>query len=169
MMADNLGNDLNKIDNEITKLSINLKPGEEVTPAMVEENIGVSKDFNIFELHKAIGYRNIFKANQIAEYFASNQKNNPMIRTIPQLYSYFMKVLTYHQLEDRSKNNAASVLGVNPYFVGDYIKAAKEYPVNHCIRNIGYIRDYDLRSKGVNSANVDDGALLRELVYKILH
>jgi DNA polymerase-3 subunit delta len=169
VMAENLGNDLTKIANEIEKLSLNVKPGEEITLDMVEENIGVSKEFNIFELQHAIGNRNVYKAYQIAEYFGSNQKVNPMVLTITQLYSYFMKVLIYHRLEDRSKNNAASELGVNPYFLNDYIKAAKEYSLGHCIRNIGYIHEYDLKYKGVNSSNIGEGPLLKELIYKILH
>jgi DNA polymerase-3 subunit delta len=169
MLAEYLGNELSKISNEIDKLSLNVKPGEEISPAMVEENIGVSKEFNIFELQNAIGTKNVFKAFQIAEYFAANPKNNPMIMTIAQLYSYFVKVLTYHNLEDKSKNNAASVLGINPYFLNDYIKAAREYPAQNCMRNIAYIREYDLRSKGVNSISATDGALLKELIYKILN
>jgi DNA polymerase-3 subunit delta len=169
MIADNLGNELSKIANEITKLSLNLKPGGAITPAMVEEYIGVSKDFNIFELQNAIGNRNVFKAFRIVEYFAANPKSNPLVLSITQLYAYFMKVLSYHQLEDRSKNNAASELGVNPYFLNDYIKAAKEYSPAHCLRNIGYIHEYDLKSKGVNNISTDDGDLLKELVYKILN
>ena len=169
MIAENLGNDLTKITNELVKLKLNLKPGQEISPEMVEENIGVSKEFNIFELQKAIGNRNVLKAFRITDYFSANPKNNPMILTIPQLYSYFMKVLTYHQLEDRSPNNAASILGINKYFLGDYIKAAKEFSPVLCIRNISFISDYDLRSKGINNPSTDDGALLKELVYKILH
>ncbi len=169
IMAEYLGNDLTKIANEIGKLNLNLKPGEEITHIMVEDNIGVSKEFNIFELLKAVGNRNVFKAFQITEYFAANPKNNPMVLTIPQLYSYFLKVLTYHKLEDRSKNNAASELGVNPYFLNDYVNAAKIYSLNHCLKNISYIRDYDLRTKGVQNASTNEGALLKELIYKILN
>ncbi len=169
MIAENLGNDLTKITNELVKLNLNLKPGQEISPEIVEENIGVSKEFNIFELQKAIGNRNVLKAFRISDYFAANPKNNPMLLTLPQLYSYFMKVLTYHQLEDRSTNNAASVLGINPYFLSDYIKAAKEYSPVLCIRNISFISEYDLRSKGINNPSTNDGALLKELIYKILH
>ncbi len=169
MLAENLGNDLTKITNELDKLKLNLKPGQEITPEIVEENIGVSKDFNIFELQKALGSRNSLKAFRIVNYFASNPKNNPMVMTIPQLYTYFLKILTYHKLEDRSTNNAASVLGINPYFLSDYIRAAKEYSAEHCIRNIGLIGDYDLRSKGVNNFSTGEGELMKELVYRILH
>jgi DNA polymerase III subunit delta len=169
MMAENLGNDLSKIANEVNKLLVSMKPGDEITPAMVEDNIGISKEFNIFELQNALGKRNIYKANLIVNYFSSNPKNNPMIMTIAQLYSYFLKLLTYHSLEDRTGNKVATALQVHPYFVGDYENAAKAYSLNHCIRNIGYIRDYDLRSKGVSSSSVSDGSLLKELVFKILH
>ncbi len=169
MIAENLGNDLTKIANELIKLKLNLKDGQEISTELVEINIGVSKEFNIFELQKAIGQRNVLKAFRISDYFAANPKNNPMVLTLPQLYSYFMKVLMYHQLEDRSTNNASSVLGINPYFLGDFIKAAKEYSPDLCTRNIRFISDYDLHSKGVNNPSTNDGELLRELVFKILH
>jgi DNA polymerase III subunit delta len=169
LIAENLGNDLGKIANEISKLILNLKPGDEITPVIVEDNIGISKEFNIFELQNALGKRNVYKANQIVNYFAANPKNNPMVMTIPQLYSYFMKVLMYHRLEDRSRNNAASALGVHPYFLSDYENAAREYPLMHCMRNIGFIREYDVKAKGVNNTSTGEGALLKELVYKIIH
>ncbi len=169
MLADNLGNDLTKIANEVSKLALNLKPGQEITPTIIEENIGVSKDFNIFELLKAIGQRNTLKAFRIVEYFASNPKNNPMVLSITQLYGYFLKILTYHQLDDRSANNAASILGVHPYFLNDYVNASRAYPASHCIRNISYIRDFDLRSKGVKNLSAGEGELMKELIYKILN
>lgn len=169
LMAEYLGTDLSRIANEVDKLLLNLKPGDEISARMVEENIGISKEFNIFELQAALGKRNILKANQIVNYFSANPKNNPLQLTIPQLYSYFLKVLTYHTLSDRSQNNVASALGVNPYFVSDYETAARAYSKEHCIRNISYIRDYDVRAKGVNSPTTDVGPLMKELVYKILH
>ena len=169
MLAENLGNDLTKITNELSKLKLNIKPGEEVSPEVVEENIGVSKEFNIFELQHAIGNRDIYKAYRITDYLTDNPKLNPMVLIISQLYSYFLKILTYHKLDDRSTNHAASVLGINPYFLSDYIKAAKAYSPQHCMRNISFISDYDLRSKGVNNGSSDDGALMKELIFKILH
>jgi DNA polymerase-3 subunit delta len=169
MLAEYLGNDLSKVANEVDKLKLNLKKGEEVTTSMVEENIGISKEFNIFELQKALGAKNVYKAFQIADYLSSNPKTNPIVMLIPQLYSYFLKVLTYHNLADKSKNNAASVLGINPFFINDYASAAKEYSLSNCMRNIGYIRECDLRSKGVDSGNISDKDLLKELIYKILN
>ena len=169
MTAEFLGNNLNKISNEIGKVILNLKPGDEITIANVQDNIGISKDFNIFELNSAIGKRNIYKVNQIVNYFGSNPKSNPFVLTIAQLYSYFMKLLTYHKLESRDRTQVASALGVNPYFVQEYESAAKVYPAQHCIRNISYLRDFDMRSKGVNNESATEGQLLKELVFKLVH
>jgi DNA polymerase III subunit delta len=169
MIAENLGNDLSKITNEIDKLLLNPLPTKEITAELIEENIGISKDYNIFELHSALGKRNVYKANQIVNYFASNQKNNPMVLTIPQLFSYFIKILTYHKLQVKSRNEVASALGVNPYFIGDYEMAARAYPEHKVLNVISTIREYDLKSKGINNGSATEGDLLKELVWKILH
>jgi DNA polymerase-3 subunit delta len=169
LMAEYLGTDLSRIANEVDKLVLNLKPGDEITATMVEENIGISKEFNVFELQSALGKRNIFKANQIVQYFGRNPKNNPLVLTIPSIFTFFMKLLTYHSLTDRSRNAVAAALGINPYFVTEYETAAKAYPYPLVIRNISYLRDYDLRSKGVRNDSTGDDELLKELVYKLLH
>ena len=169
LMAEYLGNDLSKISNEISKLILSLKPGDEISAVMVEDNIGISKEFNIFELQSALGKRNIFKANQIINYFASNTKSNPSVVTTSQLYSYFLKVLQFHQVDHRSGETPAAVLGVHPYFVKDYEAAARAYSLDTCIRNISFIREFDIKTKGINNATSNDGQLLKELVYKILH
>lgn len=169
LMSDYLGNDLSKIANEFSKLELHLKPGDRVTTELVHKNIDISKDFNIFELLDALGKRNVYKSNLIVQYFKKNPKNNPFVMTVAQLYGFFLKVLTYHSLKDRSRPNVASALGVNPFFVSDYETAARAYPREHCIRNISTIREYDNRSKGIRNANVEAGDLLRELVFKIIH
>ncbi|CAN5681197.1 DNA polymerase III subunit delta [soil metagenome] len=169
LMAEYLGTDLSKIANELEKLFLNVTPGAEIDLALVENNIGISKEFNIFELHGALGRRNILKANQIVNYFGANQKTNPLQLTIPQLHSYFMKILTYHRLPVKGRNEVAGALGVNPYFVGDYEAAAKVYPEEKVINVISLLRDYDMRSKGVNAPAMSEGSLLKELIYKILH
>lgn len=169
LIAEYLGTDLSKISNELEKLFLNVRPGAEIDLSLVESNIGISKEFNIFELHAALGRRNILKANQIINYFGANQKSNPLQLTIPQLHSYFLKILTYHRLPVKSRNEVAGALGVNPYFVGDYEAAAKVYPEEKVIRVISMLRDYDMRSKGVNAPSMSEGSLLKELVYKILH
>ena len=169
LMAEYLGNDLSKISNELEKLFLNVTPGAEIDLALVESNIGISKEFNIFELHGALGRRNILKANQIINYFGANQKSNPIQLTIPQLHSYFMKVLTYHRLPLKSRNEVAGALGVNPYFVGDYEAAARVYPEEKVISVISLLREYDMKSKGVNAPATSEGSILKELIYKILH
>lgn len=169
LIGEYLGTDLSKISNELEKLFLNIKPGTEIDLALVENNIGISKEFNIFELHAALGRRNILKANQIINYFGANQKSNPLVLTIPQLHSYFLKILTYHRLPAKGRNEVAGALGVNPYFVGDYEAAAKVYPEEKVINVISLLRDYDMKSKGVNAPAMNEASLLKELVYKILH
>ena len=169
MMAEYLGNDLSKIANEISKLILSMKPGDEINAVMVEDNIGISKEFNIFELQSALGKRNIFKANQIVNYFSANTKSNPTVLTTSQLYNYFLKVLQFHQVDHHAGETPAAALGVHSYFIKDYEAAARAYSIDTCIRNIKFIREFDTRSKGISSAPTNDGQLLKELVYKILH
>ncbi len=169
MLAEYLGNDLGKIVNELNKLVIGMSSGTMITDDLVEQNIGISKDFNIFEFQKALGQKSIYKANLIANYFASNPKDNHILRIIPILYSYFLKLMIYHQLDQKSDENAAKVLGVNPFFLKDYKQAAQNYDLKKLSSIIDLLRHYDLRSKGVENESTTDGELLREMVYRILH
>ena len=169
LLADNLGDDLSKIVNEILKLTINVPVNSFITPEIIERNIGISKDFNVFELQKALGKKDIFKSNQIINYFASNPKDNPLVKIIPILYSYFNKTLTYQQLADKSLKNIASVLGVSTHYVKDYENTARKYNTTKLFQIISLLREYDLKSKGVDSINVEDSGLMKELIYKILH
>jgi DNA polymerase-3 subunit delta len=170
MLTEYLGTDLHKIVNELDKLLITLPAGKPViTTELIEKNIGISKDFNNFELQKAVGEKNIFKANMIVHYFANNPRDNPINLTIASLFSYFSKLLTYHYLTDKSKNNVASVLKVNPYFVRDYEISAGKYNVKKTVQIINLLRTYDMKSKGYGDLSSTPGDLLKELVYKILH
>lgn len=169
MLTEFLGTDLAKVVNEMNKLMINLPAHSEIDDLQVERNIGISKDYNIFELQNAIGSKNVAKANRIVNYFASNPKENPLIKSIVLLYGYFSKLLIYQQLKDKSRSNAAAALSVNPFFVKDYQVAAKNYSIKKLISIIGYLREYDLKSKGVNNISTTDGELLKELMYKIMH
>ena len=169
LMADHLGTDLSKVVNECDKLLINQKPGTTIDVSIIETNIGISKDFNIFELNSALGKKDIIKVTRIVNYFRANPKNNPFVLTIFNFYSYFSKILMYHALVDKSKNNVAVALKVNPFFVDEYINAAKNYPFAKTEQIISTLREYDLKSKGVNNNGTSEGDLLRELVYKILH
>ena len=169
MLSEYLGTDLSKIVNEISKLILNIPAKAEINENLVEQNIGISKDFNIFELQNAIGTRNIVKANQIANYFAASPKENPLVKTILMLFSYITKLLIYHQLTDKSRNNVASALSVSPLFVRDYEIAGRNYNQKKLAAIISLLREYDLKSKGVNNVSTTEGELLRELLFKILH
>ena len=170
MLTEYLGTDLHKIVNELDKLIITLPAGKPViTSALIEKNIGISKDYNNFELQKAIGEKNILKANMIVHYFADNPKDNPITLSIASLFGFFSKLLTFHYLTDKSKNNVAAVLKVNPYFVKDYEVSAAKYNVSKTVQIISLLRTYDMRSKGFGDPGTDPGDLLKELVFRILH
>ena len=167
MLVEFLGNDLGKVNNELEKLQLIVKPGAQITPQLIEENIGISKDFNNFELQNAIGEKNVKKAFAIMQYFAQNPKNNPLVMTIALMYSFFAKLLKYHALTN--KGDAAKVLGVSPYFIKDYQLAARNYPMKKVSAIIASIREIDMKSKGVGAANLSQGDLLKELLVKIFN
>jgi DNA polymerase III subunit delta len=170
LLTEFLGNDLGRIIHELEKLMIVLPPETKIINAQhIEKNIGISKEYNNFELSKALGQRNVLKANKIIDYFAKNPKASPMPVTIPVLFNFFSKLLLYHYLPDKSRTTVASELGLHPFFVNEYEFAAKKFTPIKAVSIIGLLREYDVKSKGVGSANVPDGELLRELVYKILH
>jgi DNA polymerase-3 subunit delta len=170
MLTEYLGTDLHKIVNELDKLIITLPAGKPfITTALIEKNIGISKDYNNFELQKAIGEKNILKANMIVHYFANNPKDNPITLSIASLFGFFSKLLTFHYLTDKSKNNAAAVLKINPFFVKDYENSASKYNVSKTVKIISLLRIYDMKSKGFNDPGTDPGELLKELVFRILH
>jgi DNA polymerase-3 subunit delta len=169
LLAESLGNDLSKIANEVEKLFINLKEGEEITLELVQDNIGISKEFNVFELQDAIAKKDILKANRIINYFSANEKEHPAVMTLSSLYGYFTKVLLYHFAPDKSKFVVAQVLGVNPFFVDGYVNAAKNYNTSKLKSIFGYLKEYDLKTKGVDNNGVNNGELMKELMFKILH
>ena len=171
LLNEYLGNDLSKIANELDKLIITLPDGEfNINTIHIERNIGISKDYNNFELHKALTQKNVLKANRIVNHFAHNQKDNPFTMTIATLYHFYSKVLTYHFIKNKGdKRSVASTLKVSPYFVGDYEKAARQYNPKKTVEIISLLREYDLKSKGYNNVSTSHGELLKELVYKILH
>lgn len=168
MLVEFLGMDLSKIDNELQKLQLILPAGSLITPELIEENIGISKDFNNFELRKAVGLKDVLKTHQIINYFSQNPRDNPMVVTVSLLFSYFSQILQYHGLTDKSKANVAKQLKVSPYFVSDYIVAASNYPMKKASHAIGYLREADVKGKGVGAANVHQGDLLKELMVKIM-
>ncbi len=169
LMSEFLGNELSKIANELGKLFIGLEPGKEISAEQVQDNIGISKDYNIFELQDALAKKDILRANRIINYFAANEKEHPLVMTLSSMYGYFSKILKYHFLQDKSKFAAAQALGVNPYFVDGYAKAALNYNSSKLKHIFSYLKEYDLKSKGVDNSGIDNGELLKELVFKILH
>lgn len=170
LLAEFLGSDLSRIVNEVEKLIIAMgEKGQNITPVHVEENIGISKDYNQFELQNALGKKDVLKANRIINYFADNQKNHHITQTIVSLYYFFSKLLLIHYIKDRSRQSIASTLKINPYFVQEYEAAARRYPATRLVEIISLLRDYDMRSKGYNGNNLPPGELLREMVFKILH
>ncbi|WP_343626704.1 DNA polymerase III subunit delta [Flavobacterium lindanitolerans] len=167
MLVDFLGTDLSKIANELDKLAIILPQGSTITPELIEENIGFSKDFNVFELRKAIGERNVKKAYQIVQYFADNPKDNPLVLTVGQTFGFFVQLLKYHGLKDRSPKSVASALGINPFFVKEYDVAIKNYPMKKVSQIVASLRDIDVKSKGVGANGLPPGDLMKEMLAKI--
>ena len=169
MLVEFLGTDLSKINNELEKLKIILPKGHTFTPNDIEENIGFSKDFNNFELRKAIGEKNQVKAYQIIDYFAQNPKDNPLVVTTGLVFGFFSQLLQYHGLKDKSQANAAKILKVNPYFVKDYEVAFRNYPMKKVSAIVAALRTLDVKSKGVGAASTSQHDLLKELLITIFN
>ncbi len=166
LLSEFLGTDLSKISNELEKLQLIIPKGSTITAKIIEENIGFSKDFNVFELRKAIGSGNQFKAYQIAKYFADNPKDHPVVMVTSQVFAFFSQLLQYHGLKDRSPKNVASSLRVNPYFVKDYEQAAKYFPMKKVSQIVATLREIDVKSKGIG-ASMTNSDLFREMLIKI--
>jgi DNA polymerase-3 subunit delta len=164
MLVEFLGTDLSKINNELEKLQIVLPKQSTITAKDIEENIGFSKDFNVFELRKAIGERNQLKAYQIVQYFSENPKENPILMVTALIFGYFQQLLQYHGLKDKSSKNVAAALKISPYFTKDYELAARNFPMKKVSAAIAKLRDMDVKSKGVGAANLPLNDLYKELL-----
>ena len=171
MLSDYLGNDLSKLTNEIAKLLIVMPKGQvQITPNLIEENIGISKDFNNFELLKAVIEKNTFKVNQIADYFEKNPKNNPLIVTLVVLFNFFSNLMICYWAKNKTEQGIAAELGFrNPYQAKDYVAAIRNYNAFKCMEILSLLRIYDAKCKGVDNVSTPDGELLKELLYKITH
>ena len=170
LLYESIGSDLSRLASEIKKLKITMPEGNtQIQKEDVAQNIGVNRDFNIFELQKALSYKDKIKVYKIIDYFAKDKKNNPLIATVARLFDYFKKVLIYHSLTDKSQFNAAAALGVNKFFVEEYKIAAKNYNVAKLVNIITYLRETDAKLKGIGAVNPEDADLSKELFYKILH
>lgn len=169
LLADSIGNNLEVMTNEIGKMFINLPAGTKITVDHISKYIGIHKDYNNFELTKALGFRNVVKANQIIQYFSQNPKNHPIIPIFSLIYFYFSKLAIIHEHKAQNADQAAAALGMNAFIAREYFTASRNYKLGKIIEVFAHIREADLRSKGVDSGNMSEGEILRDLVYKILH
>ena len=172
MLSDFLGNDLNRLSKELDKLAIIMAEtgSKRVTPELIERNIGISKEYNNFELIKALSAKDVLKANRIAQYFEKNPKNNPLQMTLAVLFNYFSNLLIAYYSKDKSESGLMAAMGLRSAFqLKDYQMGMKHYSAMKVFLSIGEIRKTDAASKGVDNASVSDADLLKELLYKIMH
>jgi DNA polymerase III subunit delta len=167
LFVDHIGNDLTRIENEINKISINLGKRKTITEEDIEEFVGVSKDFNVFELQSAIAHKDFAKALRIILYFEANPKAAPIQLVLPSLYSFFSKVFMVFGAGTTDEKGVAAAIGVNPFFVKDYMKAANIYNFQGVERILLLLHQYNLKSIGINSPGTEDGSLLKEMLYKM--
>lgn len=169
LLAESIGNDLSRIAGEIEKLSIILEKGTTINEVHIEENIGISKDYNMFELSSAVQNNDFLKAMKIITYFKYNPKSGPLVVIIGSLYNLYSQLMKVHFLSDKSPQSVASSLRVHPYVAGELVKAAKIYNPKIIARNINFLYQYDLKSKGIGDSHSEDSELMTELVYKLMH
>ncbi|MGN6291398.1 MAG: DNA polymerase III subunit delta [Chitinophagaceae bacterium] len=168
LLIDHIGNDLSRIENEIEKISVNLGKRKNITEEDIEEFVGVSKDFNVFELQAALAKKDLSKSIRIIQYFESNPKAAPIQLVLPSLYSFFSKVFMVFGAGSQDEKAVASALGVSPFFVKDYMQAARTYDYNGVEKILLLLHQYNLKSIGINAAGTEDASLLKEMVYKIV-
>jgi len=168
LLANHLGTDLSKAIKEVEKLCLVTEEGGPITSDVIQRFVGISKDYNVFELQNAIGMRNALKAQQIANHFAADPKENPLVVTLGFLNTYFNKLAVVHACAGKSQSELASELKVNPFFVKDYVQHAKNYPLAKLVDVQRHLRQFDLRSKGLGGDGGDQGELLRELLAKVM-
>lgn len=170
LLYESIGADLSRLSNNIEKLRITMpKDKKQIDIADISQNIGLHRDFNVFELQKALGIKDGAKAFKIIDHFSKDTKSNPIVYVISQVFEYYLKILKYHLIKGKSKKDIAAGLGVHPYFVDEYARAANNYNMRKIFMVISYIRECDVKSKGVNAASISQGDLLKELVFKILY
>lgn len=163
-----LGNNLSRIDGELHKLAVNIAPKTKVSPADIEAFVGISREYNIFELQKALGQKDYSRANKILKYFMSDAGNNPFVVTLANLFGYFQKVMNIHYAPRGSEQQIASSIGVSPYFVKDYQTAQKNYPIIKLKSVFDVLHNLDLKYKGVGARKPDDAELYKELIVKLM-
>ncbi len=171
MLTDYVGNDISKLIPQLQKLEVSLPEGEQrITSALIERNVGISKDYNNFELQKAVISKNVVAANRIVDYFDKNPKENPMMATIAVLFNYFSNLLECFWLPRKDEQSIMNALNMkSAYFVRDYMTGLRNYNAQKVMEIISDLRTFDARSKGVDNVSASQGDLLKELVYRIMH
>lgn len=169
LLADYLGNDLSKIINELDKLALLLQKGTTINEVHIDENIGISKDYNVFELTNAIAVRDVNKAFTIVNYFEHNPKAGELVVIIPSIFNFFFKLMRIHFSNNKSTDALIQLLKIHPFAVKELVNASKIYPPKMISRNISFLHEYDLKSKGVNNDSFTKADLMKELIYKLMH
>jgi DNA polymerase-3 subunit delta len=169
LLADYIGTNLERLSNEIGKVAINLKEGEQIDESLIQKYVGINKDYNVFELQKAISTRDVLKANKIVSYFSANIRAHSIIPMIALLYGYYTKLLLVHSAKDKSDSGLARAIGVPPFVVKEYKTAASHYALAKVMHNISHLRQADLKSKGVDAGAIREEEILKELVFKLMH
>jgi DNA polymerase-3 subunit delta len=169
LMAEFLGSDLSRVTNEIDKLKIVLAQNSAITSEIVEKYIGISHEYNMFELQKAVGLKDILKVNRIVNYLGKNSNDTPAFLVVNSLFDYYIRILKILSSPGKSREELATMIGVHSFFVEEYQRAAKNYPITKTINNISLLRKFDLKAKGLDAGNSDASELLKELVYKLMH
>lgn len=168
-LAESIGNNLEVMTNELGKMFINFTQSTQVTKEHIQKYIGINKEYNAFELTKALGVRDIEKANKIIHYFSQNPKNNPIIPMLTVIFNYFSKIALVHFNKNAGDADLAKMLNAHAFFIKEYRIAAKNYHLGKVIDCFSIIREADLRSKGIDAGSISDSEILRELVFKIMH
>lgn len=169
LLADFLGNDLSKITNELDKLALLLQKGTTINEVHIEENIGISKDYNVFELINAIALRDVPKAMKIVNYFDKNPKSAPLVVVISNVFTFFSRIMRIHFIQNKSNDHIAKELKIHPYATRELLQSTKIYPPKKISANIAILHEYDLKSKGVGNSSFSEGELMRELIFKLMH
>lgn len=169
LLAESIGNKLEVLTNEIDKMLINFDEPVKIDTNHIQQYIGISKDYNNFELTKALSFRDVLKANRIIDHFRQNPRSNPFIPTLNVIFTHFSRLLLVHSNKSLPEAELAGMIKVNPYFVKEYLIAARNYPLGKVIDNIGYLNEADLRFKGINANGWEESDILKELIYKLMH
>jgi len=168
ILAESIGNDLARIVNEIDKLSIVLPSGQQIDEWLLEKHVGISKEYNVFELTNAIAMKDLPKAVKIVRYFEANPKAGELVPVVAVLFKFFSQLMRIHFLENKSRESVASVLKIHPFVAGELLKSRSEFPPKKVAENIELLCQYDLKAKGVGNATQADGDLMMELVMQLI-